>query len=138
MADLSLTAAKIGVVDPLKAEIFTFIAAETITAGQVVYLTSSGTVGVADGNGSGTVQAKGIALNGGGAGQAIDVLKRGRVYGFTITQAYDAVVYLSDTAGALADAAGSTTVPMGRVTCLPDKDKTKVLYIECRWAADWS
>lgn len=135
MSDITLTASRIAAVHPRFAEIYDFVAAATITAGQIVYLNSDGKLGVADANGSGTLQPLGVALNGGGAGQAISVLKRGFCYGFTITSlAYDAAVYLSDTAGALADAAGSASVIVGRVKALSDSGTpTKVLYIDAPW-----
>lgn len=139
MADITVTAAKIGVVYPEKAEIFDFVAAATITAGQAVYQTSAGKIDIADANGSGTLQFRGIALNGGGAGQAISVLKKGHVNGFTVTsQAYDAALYLSNTAGALADSAGATSINCGRVVALPDSSATKVVYIEADWLRTWS
>ena len=139
MADLTVTAAKVAAIDPLQAEIFSMIAAETITAGLAVYQTTSGTCGIADANVANKQQIRGIALNGGGAGQAIDVMKVGRIAGFTLTsQTYDDPIYLSDTAGALADAAGTLTVPCGLVVPMADKDLTKVLYLDCRWGADYS
>lgn len=138
MADIVITAAQVEPIDPLHAEIYNFVAAATITQGQIVYITTSGTVGVADANDSGLEQARGVALNGGGAGQAISVLKRGRCAGFTLTQDASIPLYLSNTAGALADAAGTMTVVCGIVICMPDKDATKVFYADFRWGADWA
>ena len=139
MGDITVTAAQVGACFPDKAEIYTFKAAETITAGQAVYLTSSGTVGLCDTNASGKQQFRGIALNGGGAGQAIDVLKEGHCYGFTLSgMDYDAIAYGSDTAGALADANGTMTVNAGRVVALPDADLTKVLYVRADWLRAWT
>lgn len=139
MSDITVTAAQVGVVYPEKADIFDMIAGATITAGQAVYQNSSGKADLADANGSGTLQFRGIALNGGGAGQAISVLKRGHVYGFTVTsQSYDAALYVSNTAGALADSAGGTSINAGRVVALPDASATKVVYIEADWLRTWS
>jgi hypothetical protein len=139
MADIVVTAAKVGLVDPQKAVTFNGIAAAAITKGQAVYMDTSGTLGVADANASGKQQARGIALNAAGAGQAVTCVKEGAVYGYTLTsQAYGAPVYLSDTAGALADDVGTLTVPVGIVQPMSDKDKTKVLWVECRWGADWA
>jgi len=138
MADIVVTAAQVAAIDPLKAEIHSFVAASTVTQGQVVYITTSGTVAPADANDSGLEQARGIALNGGGAGQAIGVLKEGRCAGFTLTQDASVPLYLSNTVGALADAAGTMTVPCGIVVCMPDKDATKVVYASFRWGPDWS
>lgn len=139
MADISLTAAQVAAIDPLNAEIYNFVAAETITQGQIVYLTTTGTAGVADANAAGKQQARGVALNGGGAGQAISVLKRGRCAGFTVSGVNaSAPLYLSDTAGALADANGTLTVVCGIVVCMPDKDATKVFYADFRWRDNWA
>jgi methyl coenzyme M reductase beta subunit len=105
-----------------------------------VYVLTTGKVGVADANASGKQQFRGIALAAAAAGQAVSVLKRGHVYGFTVSGLNaDALVYLSDTAGALGDAAGTMTVNCGRVMCLPDgATLTKVLYIEADWLRAWS
>ena len=62
MADLTVTAAKVGLVDPHQAEVLTGIAAAAITKGQVVYQTTSGTIGVADANVANKQQARGVAL----------------------------------------------------------------------------
>jgi hypothetical protein len=138
MADIVVTAAQVEAIDPLQAEIYNFVAASTVTQGQVVYMTTSGTVAPADANGAGLQQARGVALNGGGAGQAISVLKRGRCAGFTLTQDASVPLYLSDTVGALNDAAGTMTVVCGIVITMPDKDATKVFYADFRWGADWA
>jgi predicted transcriptional regulator len=133
MTDIALTAAKVGLVDPIKADVETLIAVEAITKGQAVYMTTAGKAGVADANASGKQQAIGIALGAAAAGQAVDICVQGKIYGFTLTsQNHGIPVYLSDTAGALADAAGTLTVPVGRVWALTDKDLTKVLRIDCR------
>lgn len=143
MADITVTAAQVEAIDPHYAEIFNFIAGATITQGQVVYMTTTGTLGVADATtASGLFQARGIALNGGAAGQAISVLKRGRVAGFTVSgMNASAPVYLSETAGKLADAAPAgtgTTVVCGIVVPMSDKDATDVVYADFRWQNDWS
>jgi hypothetical protein len=133
MGDLTVTAAQVAAVFPEKAEIYSGIAGVTITAVQAVYIiASSGKLGLADENASAEASAViGIALNGGGAGQAIDVLRRGHVYGFTLTsEDYGEMVSLSATAGALLDT-GATTSVVGRVEALADADLTKVLYVDC-------
>jgi len=133
MADLVVTAAQVARAHD-NAEIFNGLAAETITAGQAVYMSSAGTYGIADANVVGKQQARGLALEGAAAGQAFSFIKRGPVAGFTIPQAYDARLFLSDTAGALADAAGTLSVPCGRVMALSDSAKTKVVYADFVWA----
>lgn len=134
MTDLALTAAQIARVHPEQDEVYDMIAAATITAGAALYITSAGTVDLYDSNGSGTLQFCGIALNGGGAGSAIGVLKRGAVYGYTISGlAYFAPVYGSNSVGLLADSAGSSSNVVGRVMPLSDSNLTKVLYINAQW-----
>jgi hypothetical protein len=139
-ADIALTAAQVEPIFPLRAEIYSFMAASTITKGQVVYMTTAGTVAPADANGTGTRQARGIALNAAYAGQAVSVLKRGHVAGFTVSGLNASVpLFLSDTVGALNDtASGTLTVVCGIVVCMTDKDATKVLYADFRWGPDWA
>lgn len=137
MGDLTVTAAKVASVYPDKAEIFDGIAGVTITAGQVVYqIAASGKLGLADEDASAEAShVWGIALNGGGAGQAISVLRRGHMYGVTLTSLdYGAACSLSNTAGALLDT-GATGNIVGRVTAISDADLTKVLFVDCTLAA---
>ncbi|HMN12583.1 MAG TPA: hypothetical protein PKD55_09695 [Bellilinea sp.] len=138
MADITVTAAKVAPVFPEKSDIRTYIATETITAGQAVYILTTGKVGVADANAAGKQQFRGIALNGGAAGAAIDVLHEGEVYGFTLAGNADTLLYLSDTAGVLSDTAGTMTVVCGRVVCLADKSLTKVARVFVQWEAQWA
>ncbi len=137
MADIALTAAQVAVCFPERAEIFSGIAGVTITAGQAVYLIiASGKLGLADEDADAEHSwVWGIALNGGGVGQAIDVLRRGHVYGFTVSGlAYALICNLSTTAGALTDG-NSATNPIARVVPLSNSDLTKVLYVDCTLAA---
>lgn len=140
MADLTVTAAQVAPVFPDKALIFSAICAETITAGAPLFVNTSGKVELADANAAGEQQARYLALEGGGSGQAISVLKEGHVYGFTLTsQAYDAPIFVSDTVGKLADAAGTLSVPVGIVTALTDGSTlTKVLYWNPRFREDYA
>jgi hypothetical protein len=133
MTDIALTAAKIAPCFPEKAEIFSGIAGVTITPGAAVYMiVASGKLGLADEDASAEASwVWGIALNGGGAGQAIDVLRRGHVYGFTVSGlAYGLICNLSATAGVLTDG-NSATNPVARVVPLTDADMTKVLFVDC-------
>lgn len=139
MADIALTAAQIGLVDPTKAVLFDGIATETLTKGQALYQTTSGKFGIADANVANKQQVRGIALQDAGAGQGVTMLIKGACYGFTLTsQSYDDPVFLSDTAGSLADAAGTLEVPVGVVTSLADSSLTKVIFFDIRWGADWA
>jgi hypothetical protein len=133
MADIVVTADNVAVLYPRYAEIYDFVAAAAITAGQLLYLNTSGKVDLYDSNGSGTLQAHGIALNGAGIGQAVSVLKRGFVAGYTLSQAYDAPIYGSNTAGAMADAAGASSLVIGKVKATSDPTPTKVLYVDISW-----
>ena len=137
MSDITVTAAKVAVVFPEQAEIYNVLLAEAVTKGQALYQTTSGTYGLADANDSGKEQFRGIALEAANAGEAISMLKRGILAGYTLGT-YEDLVYLSNTAGALADAAGAMTVRVGRVMSLADPDKTEVLYVEANWLDNWS
>jgi hypothetical protein len=128
MTDITVTAAKVaGQADTVTR---CFKAAATITAGQCVYLLAAGTVGLADASTGGTVliNARGFAMNGGAAGDSIRVALRGPVEGFTLTADCSSLCYLSNTAGAIADAAGDVTAPVGWVAM--KDDGTKFLYAE--------
>jgi hypothetical protein len=134
MTDITVTAAKVGASDTQQREILHLIAGATITAGQAVYQTTAGKADLADASATGTAQVVGIALTGGVAGQPIAILKRGFVEGFSITGlTYGVRVYLSDTAGALADSAGTVAVTLGRVVANTDGALTKLLYIDTNW-----
>jgi hypothetical protein len=139
-AAITVTAAQVGLVDPIKARVKSFIAAATITKGQAVYITTAGKVNLADGDGSGTLQCIGIALNGAGAGQAVDVCMEGELYGFDLSAvAYGGPVYVHTTAGALYDATQTGTILIGR--CVPMSDSptlTKVLMVHAAWNTIWA
>lgn len=130
MGDITVTAAQVALVDVGSAEVFNKVANATITAGQVLYpVAASGKVGLADEDADAEHSVvEGIALTGGGAGQAISVLRRGRISGYTLSgMNYGAWAYLSTTAGALAT---TGSVAYGRVEALSDSDATKVLYFD--------
>ncbi len=135
MAAISaITAANISVVNPMQAQIRTYIAAAALSIGEALYINSSGKADLCDGNAAGKYQFRGIALEGVGAGQAVSVLQEGILYGFDLSsQAYDASIFVGDTAGELADAAGTKTIYVGRVVPLPDDDLTKALYVSVTW-----
>ena len=140
MADITVTSAQVSLLDPMKAEVNSYVAAEAITKGQAVAFDTNGKVRVADANGT-YKQFRGIALQSAAAGAVLEVVHDGRVAGFTLSGMNgDAIIYLSNTAGKLATAAGSTTVIAGRVVVKTDgPTNTKVAKIATRWnAADWS
>lgn len=141
MSDITVTAAEVAPVFEKfgKAEIYDYVTGVAITAGQAVYVVAAtGLLALADSTAGGgqLAQFRGIALNGGGAGSAISVLQHGCVYGFDLSsENYDAIMFLSETAGALADAASGITVECGRVFPLSDIIvstglPTKVLFVD--------
>jgi len=137
MTDIVVTAAQVGRVHPDKDEVLPVKLAATVTAGQVLYQTTSGTFDLADANGSGTIQARGVALEGGAAGAWIPMMKRGWLYGYAVSALNgDALLYLSVTPGALADATGGTNVVCGLV--IPVSDATKAVYVEFDWTNVWA
>jgi predicted RecA/RadA family phage recombinase len=145
MADIAVTAARVApvFVDHSDTIIYSRIAAAAITQGQTVYENTAGKVDLCDANASGKEQFRGVALETVGAGQAVDVIRRGLVEGFTLTAlAYDALVYQSDTAGAIADAAsGTKTIRVGRVVALTEPDSSgnfkKVLWVGSDMMNNW-
>ena len=133
MADIAVSAEGVRLTHVQNSERFDGLAGEAITAGQLVYLATTGKFMVADANVAGKQQARGIALTSAGTGRpGFTYLKRGPVAGFTTNMpAYDALVYLSDTAGAVGTTVGTMTVPVGRVMQIPDGGTpTKVIYFD--------
>jgi len=137
MANLTVTAAKVAPLNPLASEFVTYIAASAITAGQPCYQTSAGKAAPAGAAGAGLQQVRGIAVNAASAGQPVDLITKGLLGGFAISQAYDAQLFLSDTVGSIADAAGTKSVPLGRVVGLTDKAITKAIFVEVAYATQW-
>jgi hypothetical protein len=140
MADIVRTAADVSITKDrgYAHEIMSFIAGATIARGQPCYMnTTTGRVHPGDGSASGTANLRGIALNAARAGEAVDLLKRGWLEGYTLTQAYDAAVYLSDTAGELSDTVGTVTVAVGRVApsteVAADGTLKKLLYVDIQY-----
>jgi hypothetical protein len=71
-------------------------------------------------------------LNDAQIGQVVGALYQGWLEGFTLTsQSYEDLIFVSDTAGDLADAAGTVTAPVGRVMPSSESTPTKLLYIDC-------
>lgn len=135
MAAVATVEDKIGVLYPGDAEIYTGIAGVNLTAGEIVYFNSSGKLVKTNAGAAGTAKCAGMALETKKAGQACAILIRGHVSGVTVASlAYAAKVYASDTAGALADAAGTVSLVVGTVVPLPDVPSiTKVLWFEANW-----
>lgn len=114
MADISITAAN--VIPSANAKTVRKAAAETITAGQVVYLNSSGNVAKADANlSAAAATVYGIAANGGGAGQLITVVKEDPALVIGATVAIGDILILSATAGGICPAADLASGHYGTV-----------------------
>lgn len=118
MADIALkTANRIEVVESL--EQHTSVAAEAVTAGAPVRIdTTTGRFTNANGSAADEARAYGIATKTVAAGQSLTAIRRGVLGGFDFDSgptAFDAAIYLSDTDGRIADAAGTVSVVVGRV-----------------------
>ncbi|MCU7521595.1 MAG: hypothetical protein HF312_15355 [Ignavibacteria bacterium] len=124
MADISLTTATVfRIVESLRQ--FSAVAGEDLAAGDIVRIVAAdagaGCVVKADASAAGTADAKGIVLKKASSGMAVTVLCEGIVDGYDLTgQGYGVLLYLSDTAGAFGDAAGTTSVKIGYVMPVPN------------------
>lgn len=116
MADINLvTANKVNIVESL--EQLTLPAAEAITAGMAMRLdTSTGKFTKANASAAGEARVKWIAVKTVSAGEPVTGIKCGVLDGYDLSGlAYDADVFLSDTDGRVADAAGTVSTKVGRV-----------------------
>lgn len=115
MADLTITVAG----ETKFPKIFTLIAAEAIAKGDAVRLdTSTGKITLANASSAAEARMFGIALNAATlAGQRVSVLTEGVIdVGDALSAlTYDDDVFLSNTDGQLADAAGTVSVVVGKV-----------------------
>lgn len=118
MADITVTAKNVRALPGATIERFSAGGAGNV--GDEVYLASDGDVEQADGSAAGTAFGIGIAVAVGGtdktafvAGDTLDVVTWGPVSGFSGMTPGD-VLYTSDTAAKLADAAGTNSHKMGR------------------------
>lgn len=131
MADLTVTATKVGVPFPHDARIRSQIAGAALNGGVCVYVDSSGKAQLSSGTTAAKATFKGIAIprmNTGyaaGSGQAVEIVEEGEVEGFDLSGlAYGALVYVSDTDGALADAAGTHSAVVGCVVATSEYDSS--------------
>lgn len=116
-------------------EQLTFKAASAIKAGAAVKLDTNGKFEEGDATTSTKANVFGIAIRTTAAGSGCTAVKRGILAGFDLSGlAYGANVYLSDTTGRLADAAGTVSKVVGRVVPvwgqLPGAAPLKALYVE--------
>lgn len=117
MADISLyTANKVEVAEVGWSDQMTLPSGGAVTAGSAVRINTSGKF--VHGNATDTTNNPiyGIATRSVTSGESVTAIRRGVLDGYDVESlAYWAPIYLSDTAGRLADAAGTTTVIVGRV-----------------------
>ena len=117
MADITpTTAAVVTVVESL--EQATLPAQEAISPGQAVRIDpATGRFTLANATSAAEARIYGVAVGNHSipAGYPVTAIRRGVLGGYTISAQYDAPVYLSNTDGALADAAGTVSVVAGRV-----------------------
>jgi len=138
MGAITVTAASVGLVHPTRAETWPVKLAATVTAGQLLYVNTSGSCGLVDTDNTATDVPFVVALEGGVAGQVVSGLRKGAISGATLTSLdYGALVYASGTAG------GLSTTPkvqcVGKVVPLSDPGLTKVLFVDIPWGhADYS
>lgn len=114
MANIALvTAGKVEVVESIIQ--MTLPAAEDIVAGAGVRIDSNGKF--TNGNGTSTTENDlyGIATRSVSAGEALTAIRKGVMDGFNFSQAYNALIYVSDTDGRLADGAGTASKVVGKV-----------------------
>lgn len=142
MTALAPVAAKVAPVNDTQYVARTYIASAAITAGQAVYITTSGKAALAKADATGTMQGlAGIALNSAGAGQPVEVISLGAVEGMGVGgAAYGLPIYVSKTtAGTLDDAAvagaGNFPVVIGRVVPMSGPGLEKVLWVDVSLAA---
>lgn len=114
MAAIALTtAARVRVVQSLLQD--TLVAAETIVAGAPIRIDTNGKATNSNATDTTENRVYGLATKSVIAGEALTVIRKGVMDGYVFTQAYNAIIYLSDTDGTLADAAGTVSTIVGRV-----------------------
>jgi hypothetical protein len=119
MADLTITAADVHVVESPQ-QLRTRVAGAAVDAGAPVYQDSNGKVQEAQGDGTAAERAViGVAITtAAGANDPVSVAGPGALVdlGDALSSvAYGATLYLSNTAGLIADSAGSVSVVLGTV-----------------------
>lgn len=103
----------------------------TVAIGSAVYLDTDGTITLSDASAAGTAKFLGlVSAIYPGRPNVADVVIRGPV-GVTGLDDLDYTdrVFLSDTPGALADAAGTVSVSVGLIMGLSDQNKVKYIYL---------
>lgn len=134
MADVTVTASKLRIMESIEARTITAFASVAITKGQACYVKSDGTTALGKADAVATGPAVGIATHDAAAGEPVTLMHYGRLAGYTLGTP-GALVYLSKaTAGALADAAPTGTnafvQPIGRIMEMTDGTGTEYLFVD--------
>ena len=138
MADITVTAARLRILESIEARTITAFAGAAITKGQACYITSTGTAALAKADAVATGPAVGIATHNAASGQPVTLLYHGRLAGYTLGDP-GTIAYLSETtAGALADAApdgnNEFVQSIGRVMEMTDGSGTEYLFVDINLA----
>lgn len=110
------TANRVEIVESIQQ--MTLVAAEAIVPGAPVRIdTTAGTFTNSNGTTAPEARVWGIATGQRAipAGMPCTAVRRGVLDGFTLSQAYDAAIYVADTDGRLGDVAGTVSTVIGRV-----------------------
>ena len=137
MADIALKAATSTAVATLPNIQHTFIANAAMDRLTPVYIVAAtGKVAATDADADATADAWGVTARDCVAGEAVTVIRQGLVDGLTLDSLnYGATLYVSGTAGRIADAAGAAEKVVGHV--LPVAGTTigvaadKLFYVDC-------
>jgi hypothetical protein len=114
MADIAVTTA--GLIDIVESiQQMDLPAGEAIVAGAPVRINTAGKF--VNGNGQDATESAiyGIAVASVAADMPVTAIKQGVLGGITFSQAYGALIYVSDTDARLGDAAGTVEVIVGRI-----------------------
>lgn len=117
-----------------RAEVYPRIAGETIERGDPLFIqTTTGKVFKTLAAAAATAAFAGYSLSKAGAGQAVDVLKKGHMYGLDLSSLNAGARTYAGNTGGTDTAAGTVSVATGTVTQLSDAALTKVLYVDADW-----
>jgi hypothetical protein len=133
MTNLVITASAVAIVKEF--ESLTLPVDEAVTAGQAGRLaTATGKLTKANGSGAAEARAVGVFVRSSRfVGEAVTLIKRGVLdLGSALDGLdYDAIIYLSDTDGTLADSVGTVSTKIGRVIpAFGNTTADKLLYVD--------
>lgn len=141
MADLTVTPARVRILEVIESRLLPVIADEVIAKGQPVYRKTNGNVGVARANAIATAKVIGVASTDCAVGGAFEAQHYGGITGYDLSAVNPGTtIYLSTSAtGKLADTAatgtGAGVVPIGTVQVLTDPAKTKYIFVDISLSA---